>query len=66
MGLAVTSQGKTMTPRGPRQEANLEGKLMTSDTKKSKFFKMVLLVLKKKITKANQITKECMVCEGEK
>lgn len=39
---------------------------MTSDTKKTGFFKMVLLVLKKKITKANQITKECMVCEGEK
>lgn len=39
---------------------------MTSDTKKTGFFKMFLLVLKKKkITKANQITKECMVCEGE-
>ena len=52
--------------KGTCQEANLEGKLMTSDTKKTGFFKMVLLVLKKKITKANQITKECMVCEGEK
>lgn len=39
---------------------------MTSDTKKSGFSKMFLLVFKKKITKANQITEECTVCEGEK
>lgn len=36
---------------------------MTIATLKKNFFlKMFLLVLKKQITKANQITKECLVC----
>lgn len=53
------SQGKNITAG--------RGKSWQVTFKKTGFFKMFSLVLKKKkITKANQITKECMVCEGEK
>lgn len=58
-----------LTEENQVKEKNItagRGKSWQVTLKRLDFFKMFSLVFKKKITKANQITKECVVCEGEK